>query len=227
MEVFRSAMRRAEEEQGLVTRSNTALETVNPAAEDTPRPEEPATEPCDCIGCTLRATFTKMLKEAYEPLGMAVSEPTTDPLEPFEPFEVNVIPLNTRRWGVPLTREEEDRLVRATEEAFGGLNLIAAGVDFAILTGPAPMDPTAFRPADSTAAAFARLRERAEAMIRQWEADGRPLNVVTPPKPSKVTLGLGLTAPIDQASLMFSLREEERRNRLHREQVRRAFPPKV
>jgi hypothetical protein len=196
VEAFRRAIRRAEEEQDLVAQYN-----APPAAETTAAEDSPSTEPCGCMGCTLRATFTELLKEAYKPLGMTVSEPVGGPLEP---FAVNVIPLDTRRWGVPLTRDEEARLAAATDDAFGKLTLITAGIDFAILTGPAPKGPTTFGPAQPKPK-DATLRERAEAVIRQWEAEGRPLNVICPPEPIKFTSTSGPNW-IDTAALEKDLR---------------------
>ncbi|MEU6462228.1 hypothetical protein [Streptomyces sp. NPDC046976] len=180
VEVFRAAIKRAEEEQDLVAKFNSPPAAVVPATEET------AAEPCgSCLGCMLRATFTQLLREAYEPLGMTVSEPTTGPLKP---FAVSVIPLDTRRRGVPLTREEEDRLAAATDEAFGKLTLLTAGIDSAVLAGLAP----------KATIRNARSRERAGAvarLFRQWEADGRPLNVVTTPEPVKLTPAFGLGEP--------------------------------
>jgi hypothetical protein len=178
VEAFRRAIRQAEEEQDLIAQYNAPPASDIPAAEDSPRPE-----PCGCMGCTLRAAFTELLKEAYKPLGLTVSEPSG----PLEPFSVNVVPLDTRRWGVPLTREEEARLAAATDEAFGKLTLITAGIDFAVLTGPTPMGPTTFGPTEPKSKDAIR-RERADAvsrLIRQWEADGRPLKVIYPPEPIK------------------------------------------
>ncbi|MFF4902211.1 hypothetical protein [Streptomyces sp. NPDC001068] len=195
VEILRQAIRAAEEEQDLVAQYNAPPAADIPAAEDSPAPE-----PCDCMGCTMRATFTELLKEAYKPLGWTVSEPSG----PLEPFSVNVVPLDTRRWGVPLTREEEARLAAATDEAFGKLTLITAGIDFAVLTGPAPMGPITFGPADPKPQ-DAALRAAAEAAIRKWEAEGRPLKLIYPPEPIKFQKTPGANW-IDTAALEKDLR---------------------
>jgi hypothetical protein len=219
MEVFRRAIRLAEYEQDQIVGLNTALRSDTPASEDVPGPEKTATvsESCDCTGCTIRAAFTKLLNEVYEPLGMTV-EPTSSPLGP---FEVNVVPLDTRRWGVPLTQEELDRLAAATEDAFGKLTLITAGIDYAVLTSPGKI-PSTFQAAVPTAK-DERLRERAQAALRQWEADNRPLNVIIPPKPGKVTLGFDFGSPVDQSTIAM-IRHEERQRLLFRDQVRLPYP---
>lgn len=219
--LFRRAILRAEEEQDLVSNFSASLAEQPPAA--APPVDETGSEatPCDCRRCTVRATFSKLLKEAYEPFGMTVSEPVSGPLGP---FEVNVVPLDTRRWGVPLTAEEVERLQRATDDAFGKLTLITAGIDFAVLTGPAPQEPITFEPKSRNANA----RDAVEAVVRQWEAAGRPLRMVFPTQPGKVTPGISLDSPpIDEAAFTFSLRQRERLERMHANKVRRAFPPKV
>ncbi|WP_329405942.1 hypothetical protein OG802_35010 [Streptomyces sp. NBC_00704] len=130
------------------------------------------------------------------PLGWTVSEPSG----PLEPFSVDVVPLDTRRSGVPLTRREEARLAAATNEAFG--RLITAGIDFAVLAVTAPKGPITFGPALKSKDDV--LRERAEAVIRQWEADGRPLSVIYLPEPIKFRSTPG--AWIDTAALEKELR---------------------
>ncbi|MFI5990379.1 hypothetical protein ACIBAC_00795 [Streptomyces sp. NPDC051362] len=223
VEVLRQAIRRAEEEQDLVAKYSEftdVLQIASAAAPPAPG-EEAATGPCDCPRCTMRAKFTQLLKEAYAPLGMTVSEPLEGPLGP---FEVNVVPVDTRRFGVPLTAEEEQRLQRATDDAYGRLTLYTAGIDYAVLTN-GPAEPIVFGPTGPKAQQD-KLGEDLRALFRQWEADGRPLKFI--PQPGKVTVGLDLySPPIDETEVMLAFQYEKHTEYVRQALLRRHFPPKV
>lgn len=200
MRVFRHAVRLAEQEQDLIAALNAEPAPQAAAAEEIPAAEEATTGPdgCGCCTCAKRAEFVKLLKEAYEPLGMTVREPIVSAAGG---FSANVVALDTRRWGVPLTQEEIGSLAAATDSAFRKMKLMTAGIDFGVLEHAMGKEPLTFGP-PLTASETERLEKTIAGMLRDWEADGRPLDVVS--SPTAITFD---SKPLDMEALERELLE--------------------
>ncbi|MER7952050.1 hypothetical protein ABTY59_32130 [Streptomyces sp. NPDC096079] len=136
LNLFREAIRASEEEQDLVGSYNASAPSTPPAPEP-PAAETSTTGPCTCPGCSTAAAITQALRTAFASSGMTVSEP---PPGGFSPLSVRVVPLDARRWGIPLSEEEKARL-EAVANGVLGPTLIAASIDPAILEGRAPRGP--------------------------------------------------------------------------------------
>ncbi|WP_108934680.1 hypothetical protein [Streptomyces ardesiacus] len=149
MEIFRQAIRRAEEEQDMLASldATTAAAAVDePAAEaptDTPAAATQALEECDCPGCSAVAALLKLIgtvERVDRTVGVDFGD--TDG-QGVTPLTFTAVPLDTRRWGVPLTEEELTRLQNAMRNG-GTPRLVTAGIDLDILDGTAPGSPLTF-----------------------------------------------------------------------------------
>ncbi|MFC9280882.1 hypothetical protein [Streptomyces collinus] len=146
MEIFRQAIRSAEEEQDLIasldaTRAAAAAEET-PAEETSAAAEEDAPEDC-CLGCAAVAAVLALI-EAMS----GQQEPDEAPGQgknsfPFNIAEVTSVPLDTRSWGVPLSEDEKTRLQEAAKGKLPAW-LLTAGIDLDVLDGTAPSGPFTF-----------------------------------------------------------------------------------
>lgn len=149
MEIFRQAIRRAEEEQDMLASLDA---TTAAAAVDEPAAEEPANtsaadaqspEECDCPGCSAVAALLKligMVERVDRTVGVDFGDSDGQGVTA---LTFTAVPLDTSRWGVPLTEEEKTRLRNAMRNG-GTPRLVTAGIDLDILDGTAPGGPLTF-----------------------------------------------------------------------------------
>ncbi|WP_143666072.1 hypothetical protein [Streptomyces sp. CS159] len=148
MEIFRQAIRRAEEEQDMLASldATTAAAAVDePAAEETPEAAAEAQSPeeCDCPGCSAVAALLKLIgtvKRVDRTVGVDFGDSDGQGVTA---LTFTAVPLDTSRWGVPLTEEELTRLRNAMRNG-GTPRLVTAGIDLDILDGTAPGGPLTF-----------------------------------------------------------------------------------
>ncbi|MFG2761522.1 hypothetical protein [Streptomyces wuyuanensis] len=139
MELFRQAIRAAEEEQDLLASLQTsppATEVLEEppagdtaAAEDTTTTGGPAADDCTCPGCSAMYAFLQFVEQQAggpKPSGINVAT-----------AEITVVPLDTRAWGVPLTEEEKTRLETTARDKIDRF-ITTASIDLDILDGTAP-----------------------------------------------------------------------------------------
>lgn len=137
MEIFRQAIRAAEEEQDLLISLNKTAEASRPTAEDT----APAADDggnCPCPGCSAVATLLALLEHMGKRL-----EASTPNSERGNLAALRTIPLATRPQGVPLGEEEKTRLLQeAINDKIGVF--LTAGIDLDVLDDTAPRGPQTF-----------------------------------------------------------------------------------
>ncbi|MEU1273480.1 hypothetical protein [Streptomyces sp. NPDC005799] len=114
MELFRQAIRAAEEEQDLLAKFNA------PAAETAAAAGDAATESCACPGCSAVAALLELLARMRKGFEAAVPQDTKVTMGP---FTVRVVPLDIRP--APPSDEERARLQKAAEDAIA--QWVAAG----------------------------------------------------------------------------------------------------
>ncbi|MFF8789177.1 hypothetical protein [Streptomyces sp. NPDC015125] len=147
MEIFRQAIRRAEEEQDLLSSLDaTRAAAVNePAVED---PEEPAAaedapEDCACPGCSAVAAFLKLIGAPAARLETTLGWDLNSDAKGVTAVTFRTVPLGTRPRDVPVSEEEKTRLQEAARDKVTTC-LMAAGVDLDVLDVTAPNGPFTF-----------------------------------------------------------------------------------
>ncbi|MFI9078748.1 hypothetical protein ACIGW8_20105 [Streptomyces sioyaensis] len=146
MEIFRQAIRRAEEEQDLLSSLDaTRAAAAEPAVED---PEEPAAaedapEDCACPGCSAVAAFLKLIGAPTERLETTLGRDLSSDGKGVTAVSFRTVPLDTRPWAVPVSEEEKTRLQEAAKDKVTTF-LMTAGVDLDVLDGTAPNGPFTF-----------------------------------------------------------------------------------
>ncbi|MEU2585287.1 hypothetical protein ABZ612_20465 [Streptomyces avermitilis] len=131
MELFRQAIRAAEEEQDILANFNApAAEPTAAAAGDT------AAENCACPGCSAVAALLELLARMRMGFEAAVPQDTKVTMGP---FAVRLVPAEIRR--APLTDQQRERLQKAAEDAIA--QWVAAGKPLKVtddLFGPSLFD---------------------------------------------------------------------------------------
>ncbi|MGW0033012.1 hypothetical protein ACWDXD_24745 [Streptomyces sp. NPDC003314] len=201
---FRRAVRQAEEEQ-LLDERDALMADASPhvdysAAESVPGPQAPA-ETCPCPFHTLLSAIEKLTEQPAEPqqpapgkIGIDWGSFTLGPTvvveigpSPVRPSPFSVFPLDFRRWGIPLTQEEQARLENTAPPKTLGMVLFTAGVDFGVLTSRAPRGSYIDVPPPA-AASYSQAYERFRKELEKWAATGKPITV----RPEPAGAGQGL-----------------------------------
>ncbi|WP_406730694.1 hypothetical protein [Streptomyces sp. NBC_01794] len=137
MEIFRQAIRAAEEEQDLLISLNKTAEASRPTAEDTAAAADGGGN-CACPGCSAVATLLALLEHMGKRL-----EASTPNSERGDLVALRTIPSDTRPRGVPLGEEEKTRLLQeAINDKIGVF--LTAGIDLDVPDGTAPRGPWTF-----------------------------------------------------------------------------------
>jgi hypothetical protein len=124
MELFRQAIRAAEEEQDLLASLNAA--TTEPVAE-TAAAGDSLTEDCDCPGCSAVAALLELLARTRKGFEAALPQEAAA-----APGTFRIIPLTVR----PLSDAERARLQKAAEDAIA--QWVAAGKPIKVYNDQAP-----------------------------------------------------------------------------------------
>ncbi|MFM9647794.1 hypothetical protein ACKI1S_16800 [Streptomyces galilaeus] len=131
MEIFRQAIRAAEEEQDLLISLNKTAEASRPTAEDTAAAADDAGD-CACPGCLAVATLLALLEHVGKRLDASPRNSERGDL-----VALRTISLDTRPRGVPLSEEEKARLLQeAINDKIGAF--LTAGIDPYVFAGSEP-----------------------------------------------------------------------------------------
>ncbi|MFM9697848.1 hypothetical protein [Streptomyces europaeiscabiei] len=153
MEIFRQAIRAAEEEQDLLISLNKTAEASRPTSEGAAAAADDGGD-CACPGCLAVATLLALLDHMGK-------RPDASPRnsERGDLVALSTIPLDTRPRGVPLSEEEKTLLLQeAISDKIGVF--LTAGIDLDVLDGTAPRGPWTFdsRPISVDLDSFMRPR---------------------------------------------------------------------
>ncbi|MER5222890.1 hypothetical protein [Streptomyces flaveus] len=136
MEIFRQAIRAAEEEQDLLISLNKTAEASRPTTEDTAAAADDGGD-CACSRCSAVATLLTLLEHMGKRL-----EASTPNSERGDLVALRTIPFDTRPRRGPLDEEKTRLLQEAVNEKIGVI--LTSGIDLDVLDGSEPRGPWIF-----------------------------------------------------------------------------------
>lgn len=181
LEIFRQAIRRAEGEQDLLASldaTTTAAAVDEPADKEKPETAADAQtqEECDCSACSAVAALLVLIGTVSRAERIVGVDFGGDG-QAATALTFGAVPLDTRRWGVPLTEEEKTRLQNTLRNGVTP-HLVTESIDLDILDGTAPGGPLTFDSAPLSVDALFRKPS-------PFTGIRRDLWVKTPPAPDK------------------------------------------